>query len=137
MARAATKLCAVPDQIPVELNVLAEPLASCSIAPLTGFTRNGCCSRHSDDVGKHLVCVQVTEEFLAYSRQAGNDLSTPIPEFSFPGLHEGDQWCLCAQRWQDAFEQGCAPPVILAATHINALEICEFEDLKRYAVELS
>ena len=121
----------------MDLNVFAEPLKECSTDPITGFTRTGCCSYHPDDAGKHLVCVKVTAEFLEYSRSAGNDLLSPVPEFGFPGLQPGNHWCLCAMRWQQALKDGCAPQVILAATHINVLQVCELEDLKRYAIDLA
>ena len=105
--------------------------------PLTGFTRDGCCNDHQQDAGRHLVCAKMTEEFLEYSRRTGNDLSTPVPEFEFPGLSPGDCWCLCAQRWQQALEDGCAPLVRLAATNIKALEHCDLADLKAHAVDLA
>lgn len=114
------------------LNVLGTPLQDCSLDPLTGFYRTGCCETGSDDDGFHLVCVQVTAEFLAFSRQRGNDLSTPRPEMSFPGLKPGDRWCLCAPRWQEALDAGVAPPVHLEATHILTLEFVDLADLKRH-----
>ena len=98
-------------------NVFGEPLEPCSLKPVTGFYRTGCCEAGPEDVGVHTVCVEVTAEFLAFSRLRGNDLSTPRPEFGFPGLAAGDRWCLCAARWQEAFEAGVAPRVVLAATH--------------------
>lgn len=118
-------------------NVLGEPLTTCSERPRTGFFRDGCCHTGPEDVGVHTVCVLMTAEFLAYSRERGNDLSTPRPEFGFPGLHEGDRWCLCAGRWQEALEAGRAPRVVLQATHERTLEICDFADLKRFALDLS
>jgi uncharacterized protein (DUF2237 family) len=118
-------------------NVYGEPLKSCSERPLTGFFRSGCCHTGPEDLGLHTVCVEVTEEFLAFSKAAGNDLSTPQPEFDFPGLNPGDRWCLCAARWREAFAAGRAPRVILAATHEATLEIVAFEDLKRYAIDLA
>lgn len=133
MAKAATTLCSMPEAI--QLNVLAEPLAMCSEDPTTGFTRTGKCSKHPADTGKHFVCVKITDEFLRYSASKGNDLSTPIPEYDFPGLIAGDQWCLCAARWQQALEDGCAPMVVLAATHISTLEICDLQDLMRHAID--
>lgn len=116
-------------------NVLGGLLASCSHDPLTGFYRDGCCNTGPDDLGRHVVCAQVSAEFLDFSKSRGNDLSTPRPEFGFPGLKPGDQWCLCALRWREAFEAGCAPPVVLAATHRNALRVIALEDLKRHAID--
>ncbi len=104
---------------------------------MTGFFRDGCCNTGPQDVGSHTVCVVVTQEFLDFSKRAGNDLSTPIPEFDFPGLEPGDRWCLCAARWQQALKAGKAPRVVLAATHERALEIVALKDLKRYAIDLS
>ncbi|PDV96714.1 DUF2237 family protein [Candidatus Chloroploca asiatica] len=118
-------------------NVLGGPLATCSTMPLTGFFRTGCCETGPDDVGMHVVCAQVTDEFLAFSRAEGNDLSTPRPEFGFPGLQPGDRWCLCAARWQEALDAGKAPPVVLAATHEAALAIVRREDLLRYALDVT
>lgn len=122
---------------PSARNVLGGPLATCGVAPLTGFYRTGCCDTGPDDPGVHVVCAQVTAEFLAFSRSRGNDLSTPRPEYGFPGLKPGNRWCLCADRWQEALEAGVAPPVVLAATHEAALEIVRREDLLRYAVDIS
>ena len=110
-----------------KLNVLGQPLAECSEQPLTGFFRDGCCNTGPEDIGLHTVCTRVTREFLDFSRSRGNDLSTARPEFGFPGLKPGDQWCLCASRWREAYRAGVAPPVILEATHKKALEILEFE----------
>jgi uncharacterized protein len=118
-------------------NVLGQRLSDCSLRPLTGFFRSGCCETDASDHGAHVVCVQVTAEFLAFSKQRGNDLSTPVPEFDFPGLQPGDRWCLCAVRWREALEAGVAPRVVLAATHERALEYVFLEDLKRYALDLS
>jgi uncharacterized protein (DUF2237 family) len=118
-------------------NVLGERLESCSVDPVTGFFRNGCCDTAAEDVGSHTVCVVMTAEFLAFSRARGNDLSTPVPQFAFPGLKPGDRWCLCAPRWQEALEAGQAPRVVLRATHEAALRYCTLADLKRYAVDLS
>jgi len=118
-------------------NVLGGPLASCSEQPATGFFRTGCCETTPEDVGSHTVCAVMTAEFLAFSRSAGNDLSTPRPEFGFPGLQPGDRWCLCAPRWREALDAGAAPQVVLAATEQSALLYCELADLKRHAVELS
>lgn len=119
------------------VNVLGEALEACGRDPLTGFYRDGCCNTGPDDLGRHVVCAVVTRSFLEFSKAAGNDLSTPRPEFGFPGLRDGDSWCLCAGRWQEAFEAGKAPRVRLRATHQAALEICELADLKRHAVDLS
>lgn len=117
------------------MNVLGTELEDCSKNPLTGFYRTGCCETGADDVGIHTVCAQVTEEFLAFSRSVGNDLSTPAPHFGFAGLKPGDRWCLCAARWVEALEAGMAPPVILAATHAATLEFAALEDLRRFAVD--
>jgi hypothetical protein len=116
-------------------NVLGGTLADCSHDPLTGFYRDGCCNTGPEDMGAHVVCAVVTERFLAFGRERGNDLSTPRPQFRFPGLKEGDRWCLCAARWQEAFEAGVAPRVVLAATHERALEICRLADLKAHAID--
>lgn len=118
------------------MNVLGTELEDCSKNPLTGFYRTGCCETGADDVGIHTVCAQVTEEFLAFSRSVGNDLSTPAPHFGFAGLKPGDRWCLCAARWVEALEAGMAPPVILAATHAATLEFAALEDLRRFAVDV-
>lgn len=118
-------------------NVYGEPLQSCSLRPLTGFYRSGCCHTGPEDLGLHTVCVEVTAAFLAFSKSRGNDLSTPQPEFGFPGLEPGDRWCLCAARWQEALEAGSAPRVVLAATHEATLEIVALEDLKRHALDLA
>jgi uncharacterized protein (DUF2237 family) len=120
-----------------QLNVFGEPLESCSMRPLTGFYRSGCCHTGPDDFGVHTVCVEVTAEFLAFSKARGNDLSTPMPEFGFPGLEPGDRWCLCAARWKEALEAGQAPRVVLTATHERTLEIVPLEELKRYALDLA
>jgi len=102
---------------PAPRNVLGEPLEICSSSPMTGFYRDGCCNTGREDIGSHTVCVVMTSEFLAFSKSRGNDLSTPMPEFGFPGLTSGDRWCLCAPRWQEAFEASRAPRVVLRATH--------------------
>jgi len=115
-------------------NVLGGPLLACSYAPLTGFYRTGCCETGVDDLGRHLVCIRATEEFLAFSRAAGNDLSTPRPEFRFSGLKPGDRWCLCVLRWKEALAAGVAPPVVLEATHSAALQVVELDTLKAHAV---
>ena len=118
-------------------NVLGEQLESCSIKPMTGFFRNGCCDTGREDVGSHTVCIVATAEFLRFSQERGNDLSTPVPQFGFAGLRPGDRWCLCAPRWQEALDAGHAPRVVLRATHEGALKYCELADLKRFAVDLS
>jgi hypothetical protein len=118
-------------------NVFGEPLQTCSAAPLTGFFRNSCCDTSDQDVGSHTVCAVMTDGFLAFSKASGNDLSTPMPEFGFAGLKAGDRWCLCAPRWQEAFEAGQAPRVVLRATHQGALDYCALADLKRHAIDLA
>ena len=115
-------------------NVLGGTLELCSLDPLTGFTRNGCCDTGPQDRGSHTVCAVVTEAFLAFSKARGNDLSTPMPQYGFPGLKPGDQWCLCAPRWAEALEAGQAPGVVLRATHEGALAWCRLEDLQAHAV---
>jgi len=107
------------------------------MGPLTGFLRTGSCETCAEDVGSHTVCVQVSREFLEFSKSRGNDLSTPRPEFGFPGLQAGDRWCLCAARWQEALEAGSAPRVLLRSTHERALEILSLNDLKSYAIDLN
>ncbi len=119
------------------INVFGEPLLPCSEDPLTGFFRDGCCNTSDRDVGSHTVCIDVTEEFLQYSRFRGNDLSTPMPEFGFPGLQSGDRWCLCAQRWLEAYEQNMAPRVFLTRTHKRALETVPLVILREYAADLN
>ena len=114
-------------------NVLGGELLACSYAPLTGFFRDGCCRTGTDDAGTHVVCARVTAEFLAFSRERGNDLSTPRPEFRFAGLKPGDRWCLCATRWLEAWEAGVAPPVVLEATHEKVLDFVALSSLKRHA----
>jgi uncharacterized protein (DUF2237 family) len=118
------------------LNVFGRPLQECSVDPLTGFHRNGCCSTGPDDLGSHTVCAVMTAEFLAFSRARGNDLSTPRPEFGFAGLKPGDRWCLCAPRWQEAFEADAAPKVVLHSTEEGALRHCRLADLTRFAIDL-
>ena len=119
------------------MNVLGEELKPCSLDPVTGFFRNGCCDTSDQDHGSHTVCAIMTAEFLAFSRASGNDLSTPRPEFGFAGLKPGDQWCLCAARWVEAFEAGRAPKVRLSATHQKALEVARLEDLRSQSADLS
>jgi len=115
-------------------NVLGGLLASCSEKPLTGFFRDGCCNTGPQDRGLHTVCAVVTKDFLSFSMSRGNDLSTPRPEFDFPGLKPGDRWCLCAARWKEAYDAGMAPRVVLAATHEATLRIVDLEALKQHAV---
>ncbi len=117
-------------------NVLGEALQSCCLDPVTGFYRDGSCDTGPEDVGAHVVCAQLTQAFLEFSRGQGNDLMTPMPAFGFPGLKPGDRWCLCAARWKEALEAGVAPPVVLTSTHERALEFVSLEDLKRCAIDL-
>ena len=117
-----------------DVNVVGGNLLPCSTEPMTGFYREGCCSTGPDDVGSHTVCVVLTAEFLAFSRAAGNDLSTPRPEYGFDGLQPGDRWCLCASRWLEAYEAGAAPEVVLGATHARALDVIPIEALTARAV---
>jgi uncharacterized protein (DUF2237 family) len=114
-------------------NVLGGHLVSCSTDPMTGWFRDGCCRTDGADPGRHVVCAVMTEEFLAFTRSRGNDLSTPA--FGFPGLEPGDRWCLCASRWREALEAGVAPPVLLAATHASALDIVTLDDLEAHAID--
>ncbi len=114
-------------------NVLGSALQPCSLDPLTGWFRDGCCRTGSGDQGVHVVCAQVDERFLEFSKSRGNDLSSPRPEFGFPGLKAGDRWCLCASRWKEALDADCAPPVVLEATHECALEFVDLVDLRRHA----
>ncbi len=118
-------------------NVFGGPLGSCSERPMTGFFRDGCCNTSDDDLGRHTVCAVMTAEFLEFSKARGNDLSTPHPEFGFPGLQPGDRWCLCAARWREAWQAGAAPRVVLNATHEATLDIVSLDDLKPYAVDLN
>ena len=118
------------------LNVLGEALAPCSTAPMTGFFRNGACDTCPEDRGSHTVCAVMTDEFLAYSKYLGNDLSTPRPEFGFPGLKAGDRWCLCAGRLLQAHEEGVAPRIHLAATHLRALDVVPIDILESCAVDV-
>jgi uncharacterized protein (DUF2237 family) len=116
-------------------NLLGTDLEICSTSPMTGFHRDGSCATGGVDVGVHVVCAQVTDDFLAFSRAVGNDLSTPRPEYSFPGLVAGDRWCVCAARWQEAYDAGHAPPVVLAGTHVNALDWCDRDALFALAID--
>jgi uncharacterized protein (DUF2237 family) len=120
-----------------QLNVFGEPLAPCGLDPVTGFYRDGCCNTGYEDTGIHVVCARMTREFLEFSKKRGNDLTTPAPQAGFPGLKPGDRWCLCAGRWKEALDAGVAPPVVLAATHEEALAVVALEDLKRHALDLS
>jgi uncharacterized protein len=117
-----------------QLNVLGTELQPCSLDPMTGYYRTGCCENHGDDPGLHVVCCRVTDDFLEFEKQAGNDLSTPMPQYGFAGLSDGDQWCVCAARWAEALEAGCACPVVLESTHMSALEYIDLDDLKSHAV---
>jgi uncharacterized protein (DUF2237 family) len=117
-------------------NVLGEPLEPCSLDPLTGFFRDGCCHTGPNDTGRHVICARMTKRFLAYARDHGNDLSAPRPEAGFPGLAPGDRWCLCAARWREALEAGVAPPVVIGATEESALEVVSLAELKRHAIDL-
>ena len=116
-------------------NVLGQELIPCSMDPVTGFFRNGCCETGPHDVGLHTVCAVMTAEFLAFSKMMGNDLSTPVPEYGFPGLKTGDRWCLCAPRWKEALDAGAAPQVVLTSTHEETLAIVPLGVLKDHAVE--
>jgi uncharacterized protein (DUF2237 family) len=117
------------------VNVVGGELLSCSTGPMTGFYRDGCCSTGPEDVGSHTVCTVMTAEFLEFSKAAGNDLSTPRPEWGFDGLRPGDRWCVCASRWLEAYEAGKAAPIVLGATHMRALEVVPIEALTRHALE--
>ena len=119
------------------LNVFGESLETCSEKPMTGFFRDGCCNTSKQDLGSHTVCTQVSQEFLEFSRFRGNDLSTPRPELGFPGLRTGDQWCLCAARWLEAYQHGMAPKIYLTRTHKRALDIIPLELLQEFAVDLN
>jgi uncharacterized protein (DUF2237 family) len=116
-------------------NVLGGVLQPCSTEPRTGFFRDGCCNTGPDDTGLHVVCAQVTSEFLAFARRQGNDLVTPAPEYAFPGLTPGDRWCVCAGTWRQAYEAGVAPPVVLAATHEETLAVVPLSALKELAID--
>lgn len=113
-------------------NVLGYDLQPCSTDPMTGFYRDGCCNTGPGDAGIHTVCAEMTEEFLEFSVSRGNDLVTPIPGYQFPGLKPGDRWCLCAQRWKEAYDAGCAPKVVLEACHISTLEFATLEELQEH-----
>jgi uncharacterized protein (DUF2237 family) len=120
---------------PVRTNVLGGKLLPCCLSPMTGFYRDGYCRTGPGDYGLHTVCIEATAKFLAFSRAMGNDLSTPMPHYNFPGLVPGDKWCLCVTRWKEALDEGMAPPVFLSATHISALEFVSLEDLQSHAVK--
>ena len=122
---------------PEAVNVLGLPLAPCSLDPVTGFFRDGCCHTGPRDLGLHVVCARMTKDFLTFSRSRGNDLMTPMPEHDFPGLKPGDQWCLCAARWREALVAGVAPPIVIAATHEAALKVVSLDDLKVHAIDLN
>ena len=119
-----------------QLNIFNEPLEACSFDPVTGFFRSGCCETSELDTGNHTVCAIMTEEFLKFSKSKGNDLSTPVPAFDFPGLNSGDRWCLCAARWLEAYEAGSAPSIIARATHRRALEIIPMEAMKEFSLDI-
>jgi uncharacterized protein (DUF2237 family) len=116
------------------LNVLGQALKDCSFDPLTGYFRDGCCKTSSVDTGSHVICARVTQEFLTFSLAQGNDLMTPRPAYQFPGLQPGDQWCLCAMRWKEAFDAGVAPPVVLESTNERALHYVTLEQLQQHAI---
>ena len=113
-------------------NVLGTDLVPCSYDPLTGYFRDGCCNTDATDLGSHLICVRVTDKFLAFSKARGNDLSTPMPAYRFAGLNPGDRWCLCANRWREALEAGMAPPVVLESTHLSSLRFVTIEQLEKH-----
>ena len=119
-----------------QLNIFNEPLEACSFDPVTGFFRSGCCETSEQDTGSHTVCAIMTEEFLKFSKSKGNDLSTPVPAFDFPGLKTGDRWCLCAARWLEAYEAGSAPSIIAKATHRRAIETIPMEVIKEFALDI-
>lgn len=117
-------------------NVLGDALEPCGTDPVTGFYRDGCCNTGPEDLGSHTVCAVVTQEFLAHQREVGNDLSTPRPEYGFPGLRPGDRWCVCAARWLQAYQDGAAAPIVLAATNASALEVIPVTALREHAVDV-
>ena len=118
-------------------NVLGEPLEVCGENPITGYFRDGCCNTDTSDVGSHTVCIKVTNDFLEFSKNQGNDLSTPRPEHGFDGLKDGDTWCLCAERWLEAYQNGMAPKIKLKSTNVKALEIIDLDYLKAHSVDIS
>lgn len=117
-------------------NVLGKPLRVCCMKPTTGFYRTGLCETGAQDLGKHIICIQATDEFLEFSKKEGNDLSTPLTDFQFPGLVAGDKWCLCMTRWVDAYKAGKAPKIVLSATHESALDFVSLDVLKQFAVDI-
>lgn len=117
-----------------QLNVLGDELQPCSYDPMTGYYRTGCCENRGDDPGMHTVCGRVTEDFLEFSKSRGNDLSTPMPQYGFAGLKPGDQWCICAERWKEAFDAGQACDVVLESTHLSTLEYIDLDDLRAHAI---
>ena len=119
------------------LNVLAEKLEICCTSPMTGFYRDGYCQTGVSDVGSHIICAELTEDFLEFTKRRGNDLSTPRPEYLFPGLKSGDRWCLCVSRWKEALNSGVAPPVVLSATHQKALEVLPLEVLQEHSLTIN
>jgi len=120
---------------PLQKNVFGKPLRACCMQPVTGFFRNGLCELHPEDSGVHTVCIIATDAFLNFSAKQGNDLSTSIPEYDFPGLKTGDKWCLCALRWKEAYDAGAAPKIVLSATHESMLDIVPLEILTEYAID--
>ena len=120
----------------IQLNIFSEEIEDCSCDPMTGFFRNGCCETSDHDAGSHTVCALMNKEFLEFSSSRGNDLINPVPAFNFPGLNPGDRWCLCANRWLEAYEAGVAPPIVAKATNIKALEIIEIEQIKEFAIDI-
>lgn len=116
------------------INVLGGPLKPCGFDPMTGFYRDGCCNTGPEDRGQHTVCTRMTADFLAFSKACGNDLSTPRPEYGFEGVRSGDRWCLCAERWKEAWEAGAAPQIVLASTHISVLDLIPLDVLKEFAI---
>ena len=120
---------------PQPKNVFGEPLAPCCTDPMTGFYRDGTCRTGAGDAGVHTVCAEMTAEFLEFSRSRGNDLSTPVPEYEFPGLKPGDRWCLCAARWKEAYDAGMAPRVVLEACHVSTLEFATLDELREFAID--
>ena len=118
------------------LNVYKKPLRACCMKPVTGFFRNGCCDSSDEDTGLHCVCVILTQSFLEFSKSKGNDLTTPLPEYNFPGLNEGDKWCLCARRWLEAYNYGVAPKIIISATHLKTLDVIDINILEENAIDI-
>ena len=127
----------IEDAKDADLNVIGTPLELCGEEPVTGFYRDGNCSTGDQDAGRHTVCTRVTQEFLEFSKEKGNDLTTPMPDYGFPGLKPGDQWCVCAMRWKEAYEAGKAAPVLIRATHARTLKIVSLDVLKAHAIDLS